>query len=92
MNRHNISVANDFRINLKFKTKEKDGIIFYATDKVQSAGISLCLVDGRLKLVSQKIELVSAENNFNDSEWHVISVKHNAEVLKLDFDDHAYEV
>lgn len=88
----NISIANDFKINLKFKTKEKNGIIFYATDKTQSAGISLCLVDGRLKLVSQKIELISTENNFNDSEWHVINVKHNSGVLRLDFDDYGYKV
>lgn len=92
VNRDNVSISNDFRINLKFKTKEKDGIIFYVTDRMQNGGISLSLVNDRLKLISQKIELISDENNFNDSEWHVVSVQHNSKILRFDVDDYGFKV
>lgn len=74
---------------LKFKTKENNGLIFYATDKKFKDGISLGLSEGRLKLVSQKLEIISPDNNFNDSEWHVVSVTHSPEKLILSYDDHA---
>lgn len=74
---------------LKFKTKQNDGLLFYATDKDQTAGISLALSDGHLKLISQRQEIISADKNFNDSEWHVVSVTHNNEKLILSYDDYA---
>jgi laminin alpha 3/5 len=81
-----LSVNNDFKISLKFKTKEKDGLIFYGSNQLRTANISLALRDGRLVLISQKSELVT-EQTFNDNEWHVVSVKQNDEGLRLDFDD-----
>ncbi|XP_017779043.1 PREDICTED: laminin subunit alpha isoform X2 [Nicrophorus vespilloides] len=88
----NISSSNDFRMNLKFKTKAKNGMIFYVTDRNHDSVMYLALQDGRLKLVSQNIELISNENNFNDNEWHVVSIRHNNEALKLDFDDYGYKM
>ncbi|XP_050301015.1 laminin subunit alpha [Anthonomus grandis grandis] len=84
-----LSVSNDFRVTLKFKTKEKDGLIFYMTDMDQSNGVSLSLVNGYLKVISQKTELVS-KDTFNDSDWHVVSVIHNNEILRVDFDDYGF--
>lgn len=86
-----LSVSNDFKVSFKFKTKEKDGLIFYATDKLHTANISLALKNGYLILVSQKIELIS-KDTFNDSEWHVIAVMHNSRELRVDFDDYGYKV
>ncbi|CAH0547112.1 unnamed protein product [Brassicogethes aeneus] len=86
-----LSISNDFKAALKFKTKEKDGIIFYVTDSEQTAGISLSLVDGRLKIISQKIELIS-KDTFNDMKWHVVSMMHNEKELRVDFDDYGYKV
>ncbi|CAG9771124.1 unnamed protein product [Ceutorhynchus assimilis] len=86
-----MSVDNDFRVSLKFKTKEKDGLIFYITDSDQSNGMSLSIVNGHLKVISQKIELVSSET-FNDSDWHVVSVIHNNQNLRVDFDDYSKKV
>lgn len=85
----NISIPNKIRILLKFKTKESDGLIFYVTDREQTSGISLSLVKGCLKLVSQKVELISNDCYFNDSEWHVINVIQNSEKMILSYDDYA---
>ncbi|GJQ84232.1 LanA [Trypoxylus dichotomus] len=84
----NIHVRNDITMALKFKTNTNNGLIFYLTDKNQASGISLSLVNGKLKLISQRHELVSKEGNFNDSQWHVVSITHNSQVLRLDFDDY----
>ncbi|KAL3275279.1 hypothetical protein HHI36_020047 [Cryptolaemus montrouzieri] len=81
-----LSVSNNFRMNLNFKSKETEGLIFYATNQQQSDGISLALKDGHLVLISQKIEHISKEF-FNDSDWHVISIMHTNQELRIDFDD-----
>lgn len=81
-----------FKMNLKFKTKQKDGLIFYATDRDQSQGVSLSLVNGHLKLISQKTELESDDSNYNDNEWHVVTITQNATMLRLDFDDYGQKV
>lgn len=86
-----LSVENDFRVLLKFKTNEKDGLIFYVTDFNQDNGVSLSLVDGHLKVISQKTELVS-KDTFDDSEWHVVSVIHNDKIFRMDYDDYASKV
>lgn len=85
-----VHVRNDITMALKFKTNSEDGLIFYLTDANQTGGISLSLENGRLKLISQRIELFSKDNNFNDSQWHVISITHNNDVLRLDFDDYEH--
>lgn len=84
-----LSINNDFTVSLKFKTKEKDGLIFYVTDVEQDNGISLALRNGYLVVISQGIELVS-KDTFNDSAWHVVSVIHNDKTLRMDFDDYGF--
>lgn len=84
---------NNFVVSLKFKTIEKDGLIFYATNEEQSAGISLSMHNGSLTLISQKLETsTSPLSKYNDNEWHVVTVMHNNEELRLDIDDWDHHV
>lgn len=87
MKRDNLVVPNNFKMSLKFKTKYTNGLIFYAADRGREDSISLSLRNGKLVLISNKIELTS-KHLFNDSEWHVVTVVHNENVLRFDFDDY----
>lgn len=87
----NATSSNSFKASLKFKTNSdtKDGIIFYATDNDQNSGISLAMINGGLMLISQKQELITAPSSkYNDNEWHVVTVTHNDDELRLDIDDY----
>lgn len=86
-----LGIQNDFRLQLRFKTNETDGLIFYGIDTARGASISLSLKDGHLVLISQKIVLTS-KYTFNDSDWHVVSVVHNETWLRFDFDDYGHQV
>lgn len=85
--RPNISAANLFQINLKFKTYYSDGLIFYASNHDQTATVSLSLMQGRLHFRSQREELVTKDNIYSNGEWHVVTVTHEPNALKLDIDD-----
>lgn len=85
-----LSTSNDLTVNLKFKTRSPDGLIFYLTDPGQTNGVSLSLIDGELHLISCGLELVTNNVTFNDNEWHVISVRHNKDI-RLDYDDYGYK-
>ncbi|XP_074042767.1 laminin subunit alpha [Leptinotarsa decemlineata] len=86
-----MSLTNEFNISLKFRTSEQNGLLFYITDQQQENSISLSLKDGHLVLVDQKIELISSDR-FNDSKWHVVSVIHNKNNLRMDTDDDGFRV
>ncbi|XP_057663543.1 laminin subunit alpha [Diorhabda carinulata] len=86
-----LSLTNEFNMSLKFKTSDKDGLIFYVSDQTQENSISLSLKDGYLILVDQKIKLTS-KGAFNDSKWHVVSVIHKNAYLRMDIDDEESEV
>lgn len=84
----NVTSSNSFKVSLKFKTKSSNGLIFYATDRDQTAGVSLGLVNDALVLISQKLELNTSEHNkYNDNEWHVVSITHNEQELRMVIDD-----
>lgn len=85
--RHNISAANQLRINLKFKTKQDKGLIFYATDRGQENNIALYLEDGALVLRSQNSEVTTSPVKYSDSEWHYLSLLHDENRLSLSVDD-----
>lgn len=60
----------------------------YATDPDQSSGISLTMTNGSLVLISQRQEhKTSPSVKYNDNEWHVVTVTHNDDELRLDIDD-----
>lgn len=83
----NFTVVNKLHINLKFRTLQSKGIIFYGMNNDQSATISLALEDGILVLRSSKMELNTDGRTFNDGEWHVVTASHDERHLKLSIDD-----
>lgn len=83
----NVSSNNHFQINLKFKTKQGKGLIFYATDAGQDNTIGLTLEDGVLVLNCQRQLVSSAPKVLNDGEWHVIRASIDAKHLKLVVDE-----
>lgn len=87
---NNITADNTLQINLKFKTKATNGLIFYATNPEQTVNTFLSLVDGRLVFKSQGEELRTQPSSgrvFNDDEWHVVTATHVDQTLQLDIDD-----
>ncbi|KAK4877517.1 hypothetical protein RN001_010023 [Aquatica leii] len=86
------SSGDMFQMNLRFRTKSKEGLILFAADKFRNEGVSLSLVGGRLILISQKTQLESGDSIYNDNEWHVVTITHNSQTLRLDVDDHDIKV
>lgn len=83
----NLTVNNKLHINLKFKTVQSKGVIFYGMNNDQSATISLALEDGILILRSSKMELNTDTRKFNDGQWHVVTATHDERKLRLYIDD-----
>ncbi len=86
----NLTIPNKLNVNLKFKTVQSNGVIFYGMSNDQSATVSLALVDGILVFRSSKFELNSENQRFDDGNWHVVTVTHDSRQLKISVDD-AYE-
>lgn len=87
LRRGNVSSDNHFQINLKFQSRQKDGLLFYATNHDQSSTIGLALQDGSLVLRSMKQELSTGNVKYNNGDWHVVRVIHDAKKLRLKIDD-----
>lgn len=83
----NLTVNNKLHINLKFKTLQSKGIIFYGMNNDQSATITLALDDGILVLRSSRMELNTDARKFNDGQWHVVTATHDERKLRLYIDD-----
>lgn len=84
--RLNVSTYNNLQINLKFKTRQSQGLIFYAKDRTETNTIALWLDDGALVLRSQGIEVSTTPVKYNDSEWHVLIATHDDQKLRLSVD------
>lgn len=84
--RHNISAPLGLHMNLKFKTKQSQGVIFYATDATQENAIGLFLEDGSLVLRSQNVEINSHPTKYNNSEWHHLELSHDDNAMRLTVD------
>ncbi|XP_031783644.1 laminin subunit alpha [Nasonia vitripennis] len=84
-----VNVPHDLQINLKFKTQNKNGVIYHLVNKDGSPASTLSLVNGQLVLESQgeRLEANTPDIRFDDNEWHVITTTHNDTVLRLDIDD-----
>ncbi|XP_037870167.2 laminin subunit alpha [Bombyx mori] len=82
------------QLTLKFKTAKPNGLLFVYVSRTQTAimpdSISLSLVNGKLVVVSQREQLDTGLNTYNDSQWHVLTVTHNTSALKLVVDDFDY--
>lgn len=86
-----LNVPNKLNINLKFKTRQSNGVIFYGMNNDQSATVSLVLDNGVLVFRSSKFELNSEEQRYNDGKWHVVTVTHDMRQLRMSIDDkHEY--
>lgn len=83
----NLTVGNKLNINLKFKTIQSHGVLFYGMNNDQSATISLGIEDGILVFRSSKYELNTDITKFDDGEWHVVTAMHDERRLKLSIDD-----
>lgn len=83
----NISSNNNFDVVLSFKTRQLDGVLFYAANHDQSSTIALTLDRGYLTLRSMGSELVINNQLFNDGEDHSVTVHHGADQLRLSVDD-----
>lgn len=82
----NFTVANKLHINLKFKTLQSKGVIFFGMNNDQSGTISLALEDGILVLRSSKAELNTDNSRYNDGQWHVVTAIHDESKLLLNID------
>lgn len=83
----NVTSNNKLNVNLKFKTRQRDALIFYGANHDQSANIGLTLNDGYLTLRSMGAEVVSDMKRLNDGEEHVVTVQHDGDQLRLSIDD-----
>lgn len=88
LQRGNVSANNHFQVNLKFRTKQPEGLIFYASSHDQDSTIGLSLENGALVLNSQKLQLSTAPHVFNDGNWHVVTVTHDAKKLRMSVTEH----
>lgn len=81
--RDKLLIANHFLVNLEFKTKRDEGLIFYGTDHAQDAIIGLGLSDGSLVLNSNNQILSTSPHKYNDDEWHYVTAVHEGTGLKI---------
>ncbi|GAB6025535.1 hypothetical protein CHUAL_011266 [Chamberlinius hualienensis] len=70
-------LKNQVQMSLEFKTKAKDGILFYVSDTSHRDMLAAYLKDGKVtftfNLGSGRVEISSTER-YNDNEWHTIDV------------------
>ncbi|KAM3968484.1 laminin subunit alpha [Aphomia sociella] len=82
------------QITLKFRTSEPDGLLFVYISRTQTTSttdsMSLSMVKGQLVLVSQREQLDTGLNTYNDSQWHVVTVTHGSNALRMVIDDYDY--
>lgn len=68
-----VASANGLQVNIKFKTHQAYGVLFYTANDDQSATFGLTLEDGVLVLRSSRKELTTRNNRYNDGEWHAVT-------------------
>jgi laminin, alpha 3/5 len=77
----NATANNDLQLTLKLRTRAQSGLIYFAHSRDQLSTFSLSMVDGKLVLRSQSMEL-SSDAQYNDGDWHVITATHSADSLR----------
>lgn len=68
-----VASANGLQVNMKFKTHQAYGVLFYTANDDQSATFGLTLEDGALVLRSSRKELSTGNHRYNDGEWHAVT-------------------
>lgn len=87
LRRPQLEVNNHFQVNLKFRTKRSEGLIFYGSDHNQDATIGLSVHNGALVFSSQAQSLSTEGDTFNDGEWHTVTATHDTNKLRIVVDD-----
>lgn len=82
-----ISSGDNLYVELRFRTRQPTGVLFYATNYNQSFTLGLALDDGALKLNSLGRQLVVDERLLNDGEEHQVTVQQSHGKLRLAVDD-----
>ncbi|XP_075991137.1 laminin subunit alpha isoform X2 [Anticarsia gemmatalis] len=86
--------TENLQLTLKFKTALPDGLLFVYLSRTQTTAmpdsISLSLIKGKLVVMSQREQLDTGLSTYNDSQWHVVTVTHNNNALRLVVDDFDY--
>jgi len=79
------------QISLKFRTKEQNGLLFFASNRDLSQYIAIYLNRGILVFQSKPGELISSsthtERQFNDNIWHYLTATRTQNIMRLDLDD-----
>ncbi|XP_058457360.1 laminin subunit alpha [Malaya genurostris] len=79
--------SNGLQVNIKFRTVQNYGILFYTANNDQSGTFGLTIENGVLVLRSSKVELNTGDLRYSDGEWHAITATHENDRLTLVVDD-----
>ena len=84
------------QISLKFRTKEPNGLLFFASNRDLSQYLAIYLNRGIIVFQSKPGELISSsthtERQFSDNSWHYLTATRTQNIIRLDLDDkHVYQ-
>lgn len=85
--RQSFSASGGLRINIKFKTKQENGLIFFIPEPNQQNTLSLAIKKGALELSTQNAFVNTLPRTYNDSEWHSAVVQYDGARLSLSVDN-----
>lgn len=77
--RQNFNASGSLRINIKFKTKQGNGLIFQIIDANQRETLRLAIENGVLVLSTQDAFVDTQPATYNDSEWHSAVVEYDSD-------------
>ncbi|XP_053667229.1 laminin subunit alpha [Anopheles marshallii] len=87
VNQPGVASVNNLQVNLKFRTTQRSGVLFYTSNYDQSLSLGLALRDGVLVLSSSGSEVTTDYHTYNDGEWHAVTASHEHDRLTLMVDD-----
>ncbi|XP_058121122.1 laminin subunit alpha [Anopheles ziemanni] len=85
-----VQSANGLQVNLKFRTTQSDGVLFYTSNYDQTGTFGLVLRDGVLVLSSTGTEVTTERRTFDDGEWHAVTAGHERDRLALLVDEEPF--
>lgn len=85
--RQSFNASEALRINIKFKTKQENGLILFISDPYQDTTLSLAIEKGALSFSSQNAKVNTQPKTYNDSEWHSAVLQYDGGRLSLSVDN-----
>ncbi|KAH9496293.1 hypothetical protein Btru_018041, partial [Bulinus truncatus] len=88
-----VDIGSMFDVTFKIKTKEINGLLFFASDSTQSNMFAVIMSEGQIKVlengndVESESELASLPFTYNDGKWHYISIMKMGKQLTMSIDD-----